>query len=249
MNFHIHEEECEASIVDPIFIRMITPTHDNQTFYNLAKHINQIKEDYIVARLLLAQSQFKREDLNRISKRTTFVNTLDYSMFNIYIGLLKSAFKEAYNILDKIYRFIKEYYKLDVGGNIYFTTIWQYKNDKNERKIRPEIINSKNVSLYALYDIFLDFKSGYYKRIQRIRNASVHERLVIYDSGLTNWDNKEDKYNIGHETMLSQTIKLLQLVKSSIIYLINFVQLEEDKKKKDSTGLIASMYVDTTQFL
>jgi hypothetical protein len=245
LNFHIHEEECEASIVDPIFM----PTHDNQTFYNLAKHINQIKEDYIVARLLLAQSQFKREDINRISKRTTFVNTLDYSMFNIYIGLLKSAFKEAYNILDKISRFIKEYYKLDVGGNIYFTTIWQYKNDKNERKIRPEIINSKNISLYALYDIFLDFKSGYYKRIQKIRNASVHERLVIYDSGLTNWDNKEDKYDIGYETMLSQTIKLLQLVKSSIIYLINFVQLEEDKKKKDSTGLIAPVYVDTTQFL
>ncbi|GAH60867.1 unnamed protein product [marine sediment metagenome] len=49
--------------------------------------------------------------------------------------------------------------------------------------------------------------------------------------------------------MLSQTIKLLQLLKSSIIYLINFVQLEENKKRKDSTGRIAPMYIDTTQFL
>ncbi|GAI13236.1 unnamed protein product, partial [marine sediment metagenome] len=60
----------------------------------------------------MVQSQFKRDDFDRISKRTTFVNTLDYSIFNIYIGLLKSAFKEAYNILDKISRFINEYYKL-----------------------------------------------------------------------------------------------------------------------------------------
>jgi hypothetical protein len=138
---------------------------------------------------------------------------------------------------------------LGIEGNIYYTTIWQDKNNKNKRKIRPEIVNSKNISLYALYDIFLDFKSGYYKRIQDARNALVHERLVIYDSVSTRWDNKVDKYNIGYETMLSQTIDLLQLVKSSIIYLINFVQLDEDKKKKDSTGLIASMYVDTTQFL
>ena len=249
LNFHIHENECEASIVDPIFIRMVIPIDDNETFYNLAKHINQIKEDYAIARLLLVQSQFKRGDFDNISKKTTFVNTKDYSMFNIYIGLLKSAFKEAYNILDKISIFINEYYKLGVKGKIYYKIIWQYGNNKNKWKIRPEIVNSKNISLYALYDIFLDFKSGYYKRIQDIRNASVHERLVIYDSVLRSWDKKVDKYNIGYETMLSQTIELLQLVKSSIIYLINFVQLEEDKKKKDSTGLIAPMYVDTTQFL
>lgn len=249
LNFHIHEDGCEASIVDPVFPSLITPIDDKETFYNLAKYINQIKEDYGVARLLLVQSQFKRDDFDRISKRTTFVNTLDYSIFNIYIGLLKSAFKEAYNILDKISRFINEYYKLSVPGDIYFRTIWQYEVNKNEWKIRPKIVNSKNISLYALYDIFLDFKSGYYKRIQEIRNASVHERLVIYDSVLTNWDSKEDKYNIGYETMLFQTINLLHLVKSAVIYLINFVQLEENKRKKDSIGLITPAYVDTTQFL
>ncbi|GAI13237.1 unnamed protein product [marine sediment metagenome] len=132
---------------------------------------------------------------------------------------------------------------------IYFRTIWQYEVNKNEWKIRPKIVNSKNISLYALYDIFLDFKSGYYKRIQEIRNASVHERLVIYDSILTNWNNKEDKYNISYETMLSQTTNLLHLVKSAVIYLINFVQLEENKREKDSIGLITPAYVDTTQFL
>jgi len=250
LNFHIHEGKCEASIVDPIFISLITSINDNKTFYDLAKYINQIKEDYATARLLLVQSQFKRGDFNNISRKTTFVNTLDYSVFNIYIGLLKSAFKEAYNILDKISRFINEYYEFGIKDDIYFTSIWQYKVNKNDWKIRPKIINSKNISLYSLYDIFMDFKSGYYEKIREIRNALTHERLVIYDSSiLTKWDNKNDKYNIGYDTMLSQTIKLLQLIKSSIIYLINFVQLEENKKRKDSTGRIAPMYIDTTQFL
>jgi len=55
LNFHIHQDNCEASIVDPIFINLITKTSDNKTFYKLAKHINQIKEDYVTARMLLVQ--------------------------------------------------------------------------------------------------------------------------------------------------------------------------------------------------
>lgn len=243
LNFHIHNNQCESAVTDPIFISLITKIEDNDTFYQLAKYINQIKEDYAIARLLLAQSQFKREDFDSISRRTTFVNTLDYSQFNLYFGLLKSAFKEAYNILDKIAVFINDYYKLGLPEDkIYFTSIWQ-----KDKKMREEILKSKNISLYALYDIFQDFKSDHYKNIQNIRNASTHRKLVIFDSMLTDWDKKDDKHNIGYDTMLSETINLLRLTKSAIIYLINFVNVEENKKR--SNGLIAPMFVDTSQFL
>lgn len=244
LNFHIHQEYCEAAIVDPIFISLITKVGDNDTFYNFAKHINQIKEDYAVARLLLVQSQYSRRDFDNISRRTTFVNCLDYSQFNLYIGLLKSAFKEAYNILDKIAVFINDYYNLGLPADkIYFTSIWQ-KNGK----IRNEILNSKNISLYALYDIYQDFNSGYYKKIKNIRNAITHRRLVIFDSVLTNWDKKDDKYNVGYDTMLYQTNELMRLTKSAIIYLINFVNIEENKKRT-SGAIIPVMPVDTSQFL
>lgn len=243
LNFHIHNDQCESAITDPIFISLITKIEDNDTFYQLAKYINQIKEDYAIARLLLVQSQFKREDFDSISKRTTFVNTLDYSQFNLYFGLLKSSFKDAYNILDKIAVFINDYYKLGLPENkIYFTTIWQ-----KDKKIRDEILKSKNISLYALYDIFQDFKSNHYKNIQNIRNASTHRKLVIFDSMLTDWDKKDDEHNIGYDTMLNETINLLRLTKSAIIYLINFVNIEENKKRSD--GLIVPMFVDTSQFL
>jgi len=244
LNFHIHQEYCEAAIVDPIFISLITKVGDKDTFYNFAKHVNQIKEDYAVARLLLVQSQYNRRDFDNISERTTFVNCLDYSQFNLYIGLLKSAFKEAYNILDKIAVFINDYCNMGLKENkIYFTSIWQ-KNGK----IRDEILNSKNISLYALYDIYQDFNSNYYKRIKDIRNAITHRRLVIFDSVLTNWDKKDDKCNIGYDTMLYQTNELMRLTKSAIIYLINFVNIEENKKGA-SGSIIPEIPVDTSQFL
>lgn len=243
LNFHIHDRQCESAITDPIFISLITKKEEKNTFYQLAKNINQIKEDYAIARLLLVQSQFKREDFDSISRRTTFANTLDYSQFNLYFGLLKSAFKEAYNILDKIAVFINDYYKLGLTEDkIYFTSIWQ----KN-KKIRDEILKSKNISLYALYDIYQDFKSDHYKNIQNTRNALIHRKLVIFDSVLTDWDKKYDKNNIGYNTMLNETINLLRLTKSAIIYLINFVNIEENKKR--SNKLIIPMFVDTSQFL
>jgi hypothetical protein len=245
LNFHVHEDKCEASIVDPIFIHLITKIDDNDTFYQLAKHINQIKEDYATARLLLVQSQYKRQDLDSISIRTTFANTLDYSQFNLYNGLLKSAFKEAYNILDKIAVFINDYYKLGLAEErIYFTSIWYCNYCK---KIKEEILSSKNISLYALYDIYLDFKSGHYEKIKTIRDALVHRRLVIFDSMPPHRDKKDDKYNIGYDEMLRETNNLLRLAKSTIVYLINFVNIEENKKRKG--GVIAPVYVDTSQFL
>lgn len=239
----LHHDHCEVAIADPIFISLITDTKDNDTFYRLAKYINQIKEDYAVARLLLVQSQFKRKDFDRISQRTTFVNALDYAQFNLYVGLLKSSFKEAYNILDKIAVFINDYYKLGLPEDkIYFTSVWRKKDI-----IRDEILQSKNISLYALYDIYQDFKSDECERIRDIRNALTHQKLSVFDSMITNWDKKDDKYNIGYDTMLDKTTELLRLAKSAIIYMVNYVNLDENKKR--GNGLVAPMYVDTSQFL
>lgn len=253
LNFHVHDTQCESAITDPIFISLITPIEDDDTFYRLAKSINQIKEDYAVARLLLVQSQFKREDLNNISRRTTFVNSSDNVRFDLYSGLLKSAFTEAYNILDKIAVFINDYYSMGLPIRyVYFTSIWQEDGKKKDGrieggKIRDKVLESKNISLYALYDIFQDFNSGCYEHLKTIRDASTHRTLVIYDPAVADSDKESDKDSIGYGTMLGETINLLRLAKSSIIYLINCVNVEENRKR--GSDLIAPVFVDTSQFL
>lgn len=253
LNFHVHDTQCESAISDPIFISLITPIEDDDTFYRLAKNINQIKEDYAVARLLLVQSQFKREDFSNISRRTTFVNTSDNARFDLYSGLLKSAFTEAYNILDKIAVFINDYYGLGLSIRyVYFTSIWQRGGKKKDGrieggKIRDEVLESDNISLYALYDIFQDFNAGYYEHLKTIRDASTHRTLVIYDPAVADSDKGSDKDSISYDMMLRETTNLLKLAKSSIIYLINCVYTEENRKR--GSDLIPPMFVDTSQFL
>ena len=245
LNFHIHDDTCEAALSDPIFISITTPIDDTTTFFSFARYINQIKEDYAVARLLLVQSQLRKKDFDSISRRTTFVNPLDYSQTNIYTGLLKSAYKEAFNILDKISVFLNRYYNLGLKeSSIYFETIW-VKDKKKDPSIREEILNAENMSLYALYDIYRDFQSGYYTGMKDIRRALTHRQLTIFELGIGETNNDSELVSVTSGEMVNQTVQLMRLVKAAIIYLINTVTLEEKKKNIHSDKRMGTLEVDT----
>jgi hypothetical protein len=248
LNFHIHDDTCEAALHDPIFISITTPIGDTTTFFKLARYINQIKEDYAVARLLLVQSQLRSNDFDSISNRTIFVNPLDYSQSNIYNGLLKSAFKEAFNILDKIAVFLNRYYDLGLKErSISFDSIW-VKDKNKDRTIREAILNTKNMSLYALYDIYQDFQSGYYQTLKEIRHALTHRQLTIFELGIKGIQNDGDLLSINADDMVDQTTQLMRLVKAAIIYLINAVTLEEKGKNENSVKRLGKIQVSTAQF-
>ncbi len=258
LNFHIHDKSCESAISDPIFISTITEIKDNDTFYNLARYINQIKEDYAVARLSLVQSQYRQKVFDRISKRTTYIYPLDYSQSHIYYGLLKSAFKDAFSILDKIAVFLNMYLSLGLDETkISFdsdqnskNSIWLETKLKGQPpEVRERFLDTENTSLYALYDIYKDFRNGHYKDIKEIRNALTHRQLTIFMSGIIQIPKNTNFFSIESDDMLEKTLEVMRLTKAAIIYLINAVTIEESKKRKDSGKIIPEFPVDTTQFL
>jgi hypothetical protein len=209
-----------------------------------------VKEDFSVARLLLFQSQFKRDDLIRISRRTTLVNTPIDGTFNLYMGLLKAAFKEVYGILDKIAVFMNKYYNIGLDDRcVCFDSfkssesIW--KNDRHE--IRKEISGSANPSLYALYDIALDFNSRDYERYRRIRNSLVHRKLVVLLPDASSDHRVDHDERISYDVLVAHTIGLFQIVRSAIVYLVNGVQFEELRDSKYSTHKVALVQFDTEQ--
>ena len=60
-------------------------------------------------------------------------------------------------------------------------------------------------------------------------------------------DKRNDKHNISYNEMIDETNNILRLAKAAIIYLINYVNMEENKKR--TGGAIAPMFVDTSQLL
>ena len=197
---------------DTVVIKeMLVSVDERDKYLHLTSYLNQIKQDFVAARFLLILSRYKGVNLNFVDKRVTIIDTLDYSLHNIYIQLIKESFKSFYNILDKIACFIQHYLGLP-KKRTYFTKIW-YSDQKN-KIVHNRIECTKNPSLNALFDIHRNFENGPYTKLRQTRNTLTHRFVNIRMT-----QKIENSDNMKEDTLVVQTIELARIVKNAIIYL------------------------------
>ena len=201
----------------------------DNTFLRLSSYLNQIKQDYVSARFLLILGIYEKSNLNFVDKRVKIIDTLDGSMYNIYIQFIKISFKMFYDVLDKLGSLLNDYLSLRVPERkIAFHRIW-YSNKKG---IRKKIYKSNNLALNALYKIHKDFDNGDYCNLRDIRNSLTHRFLKIKKGPL-----KGNLKNITKKTLILETLKLAKIVRNAIIYLIYFIDIEERRKESNKKRL------------
>ena len=222
-------QKCDAAIGDTAVIKkMAMPRKEGEEFpsaiMRLLSYLNQIKQDYVSARFLLVLSRYSELDLDFVDKRVRIMDTLDHSLHNIRIQLVKTSFKSFYDILDKIACFINDYLGLGISERrTYFHSLWYPRNTKTVRK---RIEQTNNFTLNALFDMNKDFgKKGHHEELRNTRNALTHRFVNI-----RRFQEREDEQNMREETLLKQTLDLGRLVRNAIIYLLYFVDAEERKK-------------------
>lgn len=242
LNYCNHCQQCDAAVGDNILIRkMIVPLHKESSlrddkFLQLSSYLNQIKQDYVTARLLLVESQNRSTDYSYVDKYVTLIDACDYSKYHIYVQLLTTSYKLLYDTMDKVAYFINEYLHLGINDrNVNFTTIWY--SDVKERKLRSNIVNTRNISLSAIYNIQTEILDGEYKVLRRIRNKLTHSFLKI-----KSFDTNSARLELTEQEMYEYTLQLTKLVKSIIIYLLIFVTLEESKKEAKSNEKIVPIF-------
>ena len=98
---------------------------DVEKFDRYTIFFNQIKQDYIFARYLLVQSQYKSSFAEIIDYDVEYYYPQDYSIYSSYIEMMKISYRIALDTLDKIAYFIKDYCEL---------------ND-----IKPHLVDFKNI--------------------------------------------------------------------------------------------------------
>ncbi|WP_243315345.1 LA2681 family HEPN domain-containing protein [Geothrix paludis] len=223
---------------------------------------NQLKQEYVSARYLIFEAiQDNKHDVHFSDRGVVLFDALDYRLYRFWVEKLKMAFLGAHAIFDKIAYLINEYWQLHLPPKrIDFYKIW---NIKGKAELAEPFSSSTNWPLRGLYWLSKDL---YYqssptrsinpdaKILHDIRNhiahkyLKVHDQFFFYPNDNPDIHPNERSYPISSSQFVAQTINLLKLTRSALIYLAAAVKHEEHHKKRNSNrGLTLPMMINLVE--
>lgn len=218
---------------------MIVNINDKPIFHGM---FNQIKQDYIFARYQFYYGIQQNTETHFADKDTYLLNFSDYPQYSIRVEMLKSSFRTLYSLLDKCAYFLNYYFDLGIEEHkITFHKVWA------NTKIVSLCKQNNNYALNALrwigkdfYNKLLDSPNPYAKKTCTIRNALEHKYTKIY------WDLFHDRTNgeidnlafyISEAELIDETMKLLHIIRETIISMVLTVGIEEKERNKTNTKI------------
>lgn len=245
LNLHIYDHTAAASIGDTVIPRFVTDTSERafEDVNDIAFRLNEISESFMTARLALVQSQLTSDDLSAVSEQTTLINLYDYSASNVYVGCLKSAYKEAFGVLDKIAVLLNHYLGLGLQEDrCYYRSVW-YVHGPDGSPLDPPVIapqvKQQGWRLFGLYLLCQDLCGS---RYSQIRNALTHRYLRVYRMV----DGPKGTYTFEELTRIA--IEALYQIKCAIMYALLFIEANEHAKHS-GTDRVGTIPLSTRQHL
>ncbi|MEN6393041.1 MAG: LA2681 family HEPN domain-containing protein, partial [Anaerolineaceae bacterium] len=206
---------------------MVTPINVGPRYQGI---YNQMKQEYVSARFLCYEG-IMHYSLHFSDRKVVLFNTLDYPSYGLSIEKVKIAFRMAYSLFDKIAFFINEYFGIGKdSNNVYFKSIWF----KKQKEIVDSVKERKNPPLRGLYWLSKDLfdkngDEGFQESLEPeaqdlyiIRNHLEHKYLKIHEMLIQRPDDSlsdDLAYSIERKDFEHKTIKLLRMVRNSLIYL------------------------------
>jgi hypothetical protein len=228
-------------------------------------YFSQLKQEFVSARYLFYDGTRSTEP--HFSDREVLVyNTLDYPVYGLASEKVRSAFRSAYSILDKVAFFLNHYLRLSIPErNVKFRTLW-YEGQNRERPIRTEFGTRGNWPLRGLFwlskDLFEDsegFRDALEddaKELASIRNHLEHKYLKLVDIPVTSAKSDTASWfegfadgmavSVNRRRFQEKTLRLLKMARAAMIYLSLGVHAEEKEraKKRKPGAIVPPMQLD-----
>ena len=233
-------QEKRAYYGDPMFVStMYASLDDIHKFDRYITFLNEIKQDYVLGRYMLVQSQFVSHEIDAVDVGVSLFCPLDYSLHGSYLQLLKAAKRQAIVVLDKIAYFIYDYCNLTTpkSDRVTFRQIFG-GNDK----IRKDFGNYSSPHLFALFGLAQDVsKKGDWHTIYEHRDELTHRFLVVHEFQRSDQPNA-DIPRINLDEFLNNTILAFKIARAAITYLILFVEHQEHIAGRKNPGITAPIF-------
>lgn len=238
--------ECESAFAhDPLTIARYTVTVKKDELSSERKTnpprwfamLNQLKEEYIYARYLCYDGSEKIKELHYADKNVKLtLSDFDYVNYSIRLEQLKSAFRLLFSIFDKVAFFVNDFWNMGYG---------ERKADAY-RVFLSNNFPKSNAALSALHWSYSEFIKDFWpneeaseRDLSTLRNALEHKFVKIHEYP---HDYKfkiagDNFYHISEQTLIEQSIRLLELARESIMYLVYAIDIEESKKEKSDKAV------------
>ena len=193
--------------------------------------LNQLKEEYVYARYLCYEGTEKYGEVHFADKDVNLsLASYDYVNYSIRIEQLKSSFRISYSLLDQICFFVNEFWKFGLN-----------ERDADAYHICKKLSTPQdNIVLMALYWVLCEFFEKYgeaetasEKDLAVLRNALEHKYVKVHEY---EWKKalkieRDSFYHVSENDLREHTMRLLELTREALMYLVYAIGVEESKKE------------------
>jgi len=233
---------------------LVLPSHRVEgTGITYRAFFNQLKQEYVYARWCMFEGS-SVESINFADREVALEFNADYAQYSVGLEQIKTAFRCAYSILDKVAYFVNAYWNVGMSEKqVNFRKVWH--EDKKGQSVpvghvRQVFEKSKNLPLRGLFwlseDIFdknlQDVADPIAKELDTLRNHLEHKHAKIVMDGLPKFSTDPPMFNdhlaylVSREELYARSEHMVRMSRSALIYLSLAMHVEERRTR--ASGLV-----------
>jgi len=210
-------------------------------------YYNLLKQEYVAARYMLYEAI--NEGNEHISDNDVLLlDGFDGVQFGYRAEQLKTAYRLAYSLFDKIGLFLNDYYSVGMSaGAVKFRTIWGTR-EKSKFELYACFSESKNWPLRGLYYLSKDLFDENFndvalpdsQELANLRNRTEHRFLSLQDYPA----NVQDSVTHAYMTIADfadKTLRIMSMAREALIYLSLAMHREESLRHQNDDDSILSI--------
>jgi len=227
------------------------PTHRGEGVgIKFLAFFNQMKQEYAYARWCLFDGTTSTK-VHWADHDVKLSFNVDHARYSVALEQVKTAFRAAYSLLDKVAYFVNSYFQLNIDEKkVDFKSVWTEQKRPNVGQVREVLENSKNISLQALYwlsqDIYDDKTHEVAlpdaRSLKDLRNHLEHKFLKVVDLKSDDDGAPMFRDDLAHqvtpEELTAKAERVLKISRSALIYLCLAMHRAETLRPDDRSDVV-----------
>ncbi len=241
-----HLAAAEDNLMLPPLLEEFSDRPDGHLPPPIVGLFNQMKQEYVSARFLLFEG-IASTQIHFSDRRVALTDTLDYPLYSLASERIRTAFRIAYSLLDKVAFLVDRYWNLGkIPDRISFKNVWMVEK---KARLLPQFKERDNLPLRGLFWLSKELFDEQLKQttaadareLHSIRNALEHTYLRVNEGWakpfmIKGTNNSGFGIAIGSDELEAKAIRVMKMARSAMFYISFAISVEERKKQLAISG-------------